>query len=72
MSKVVYGGQGVAFDVYNAIKTLHPEIKIDCFLVTEMGGNASTLGRIMVRELGEFIADKTKEEKNNIEVFIGT
>lgn len=72
MSTLIYGAQGVALGVYNAIKTLHPEIKIECFLVTAIGNNASILGGIPVRELKEFALEKTNEEKENIEVLIGT
>ena len=72
MKIVIYGAQGVALGANNAIKILHPEIKIECFLVTAMGNNASILGGIPVRELKEFVAEKTDEEKKNIEVLIGT
>ena len=50
MRTLIYGAQGVAFGAYKAIKTLHPEIKIECFLVTEIGNNAHILGGIPVRE----------------------
>lgn len=69
---VIYGAQGVALGTYNAIKELHPEINIQCFLVTSMGNNAPTLGGIPVRELNDFIAGMSQEEKDNIEVLIGT
>lgn len=69
---VIYGAQGVALGTYNAIKVLHPEINIQCFLVTSMGNNAPTLGGIPVRELNDFIAGMSQEEKDNIEVLIGT
>ena len=72
MEVIIYGAQGVALGTYNAIKTLHPEIKIECFLVTAIGNNAPILGGIPVRELNEFAAGKTDEEKKNIEVLIGT
>ena len=72
MGKCIYGAQGAALGAYNAIKTLHPEIKIECFLVTAIGNNAHILGGIPVRELQEFVAGKTDEEKRNIEVLIGT
>lgn len=72
MKLVIYGAQGIAYGVYKAIKTLHPEIMIECFLVTSIGNNASILGGIPVRELNEFVAEKTDEEKKNIEVLIST
>lgn len=69
---IIYGAQGIALGAFNAIKILHPEKKIECFLVTEMGNNSSTLGGIPVRELNEFVSRKTEEEKKNIEVLIAT
>ena len=72
MNTYIYGAQGVALGAYNAIKALHPEIKFECFLVTTIGNNAPILGGIPVRELNEFVAGKTDEEKKNIEVLIGT
>lgn len=69
---VIYGAQGIALGVYNAINLLYPEEKIDCFLVTERGINSSTLGGIPVIELLEFIKDKTEEEKANVTVLICT
>ena len=72
MEVIIYGAQSVALGAYKAIKILHPEIKIECFLVTEIGDNAHILGRIPVRELKEFALGKTDEEKKNLEVLIGT
>lgn len=72
MSTLIYGAQGVALGAFNAIKALHPEIEIECFLVTAIGNNAHILGGIPVRELNEFVAGKTDEEKENMEVLIGT
>ena len=72
MEVIIYGAQGVALGTYKAIKTLHPEISIECFLVTAIGNDAHILGGIPVRELNEFALGKTNEEKENIEVLIGT
>lgn len=72
MNLVIYGAQGVALGAYNAIKELHPEINIQCFLVTARGNNAPTLGGIPVRELNDYIEGMSQEEKDNIEVLIGT
>ena len=69
---VIYGAQGIALGAYNAIKLLHPEKKIACFLVTERGINSATLGGIPVTELSEYIKDKTEEEKANVTVLICT
>lgn len=72
MNLVIYGAQGIALGAYNAIKELHPEINIECFLVTAMGNNVSVLGGIPVRELQEFVSGMTQKEKDNVEVLIGT
>ena len=72
MRVVIYGAQGIALGAYNAIKLLHPEKKIACFLVTERGINSATLGGIPVIELSEYIKDKTEEEKANVTVLICT
>ena len=72
MKVVIYGAQGIALGAYNAIKLLHPEKKIACFLVTERGINSATLGGIPVIELSEYIKDKTEEEKSNVTVLICT
>ena len=72
MNLVIYGAQGIALGAYNAIKELHPEISILCFLVTSIGGNLPILGGIPVRELDEFVEGMTQDEKDDIKVLIGT
>lgn len=72
MNLVIYGAQGVALGTYNAIKELHSEIYIQCFLVTSMENNASTLGGVPVQELNDFVTGMSQEEKDNIEVLICT
>lgn len=72
MNIVIYGAQGVALGVYNSIKELFPSREIICFLVTEIGINATSLCGIPVRELAEFASDYTDKEKGNIQVLIAT
>ena len=72
MRLVIYGAQGVALGAYKAIKTVFPDKEVECFVVTAMGNNASVLGGIPVRELQEFVSGMTQEEKDNVEVLIGT
>lgn len=72
MNLCIYGAQGIALGAYNAINLLHPEIDIECFLVTTMENNPLELGGIPVRELNEFVVEKSDEEKKNIQVLIGT
>lgn len=72
MQIVIYGAQAIALGVYKAIKTLFPNQEISCFLVTEIKKNALVLGGIPVRELHEFAAGMSQEDKDNTEVLIGT
>lgn len=69
---MIYGAQGVALGAYKAIKIVFPNKEVECFLVTAMGNNASVLGGIPVRELQEFVSGMTQEEKDDVEVLIGT
>ena len=62
----------MALGAYKAIKTVFPEKEVECFLVTSMGNNAPVLGEIPVRELADFVSGMTQEEKDNVEVLIGT
>jgi len=72
MDLVIYGAQGIALGAYNAIKEIHSEINVLCFLVTAMDNNALMLGGIPVKKINDFVAGMSKEEKNHIEVFIAT
>lgn len=72
MRLVIYGAQGVALGAYKAIKTIQPHAIVECFLVTEIGSNASTLGGLPVRELGEFATALKDSEKNTVHILIGT
>lgn len=72
MRLVIYGAQGVALGAYKAIKTVFPNKEVECFLVTSMGNNAPVLGGIPVRGLADFVSGMTQEEKDNVEVLIGT
>ena len=72
MRLVIYGAQAIALGAYKAIKTVFPNKEVECFLVTTMGNNAPVLGGVPVRELADFVAGMTQEEKDNVEVLIGT
>lgn len=69
---VIYGAQGIALGVYRAIKTIFPDRKVVCFLVTSPDNNAPTLGGIPVRALKDFVSGMSQVEKDDTEVFIGT
>lgn len=72
MRLVIYGAQGIALGAYNAIKEICPEREVECFLVTSMRNNNPVLGGIPVRELEEFVDGMSQDEKDDIEVLIGT
>ena len=69
---VIYGAQGIALGAYDAIRILFPQREIICFLVTEMGINASELRGIPVCPLAAFASKFSPREKENIEVMICT
>lgn len=70
MRYVIYGAQSIAYGAYKAIKELFPEQEILCFIVSEMGTNAHTLGGIPVMELNDFLERTSLEEMKKIEVLI--
>lgn len=72
MKTVIYGAQGIALGAYNSIKELFPSCEILCFLVTKLEMNASSLSGIPVRELEEFASECSREDKDNMQVLIGT
>lgn len=70
MRYVIYGAQGLAFGVYKAIKELFPDQEILCFIVSEIGANASELGGIPVMELNDFLTRIPQDEREDVEVLI--
>ncbi len=72
MNTVIYGAQGYALGVYNAIKRLYPEMRITCFVVSRMGENASSLAGIPVMEIESFVKTVTDHERANIRFIIAT
>lgn len=72
MNLAIYGAQGYALAVYEAITTLYPKRKISCFLVTHMDGNAPVLGGMPVRELSAYAQGMSVEEKRKMEILIAT
>lgn len=72
MKIVIYGARGIALGTYRAMKSILPAIRIECFLVTSLSNNPEILEGLPVRELEEFVDGMTQEEKNNVEVLIGT
>lgn len=72
MDLVIYGAQGIALGIYEAIHNLYPIRNIRCFLVTEKGSNAEYLSGVPVLELESFADSLSTEEKGNIEILIAT
>ena len=72
MDIVIYGAQGIALGAYKAIKEIAPEKNVLCFLVTKRVNSASTLDGLSVRELEEFVSSLDAQNKESIEVLIGT
>ena len=72
MYLAIYGAQGTALGVYEAIHNLCPIRNIRCFLVTRRGSNAKCLSGIPVLELELFASSLSTEEKENIEILIAT
>lgn len=72
MDYILFGAQSIALSAYRAFHYLFPQRKICCFLVTQIGDNASVVEGIPVLELASFAQKLSQEEKNQIEVFIAT
>lgn len=72
MKLVIFGAQGYALGVYEAIKLLFPKREIPFFMVTKMGNNAPMLGGIPVREIAAISDELSAEDKRKYEVIIGT
>ena len=72
MDLVIFGAQGIALGAYHAIHNCCPKRNIRCFLVSELGENASVLAGIPVVEMAVFAGKLSQEEKENLEVLIAT
>lgn len=72
MRLAIYGAGGMALGAYKAIKEMFPDQEIMCFIVSERGTNASVLGGVPVLELGDFLESVPRDERNAVEVLIGT
>lgn len=72
MDIVIYGAQGIALGTYYAVRSLYPERKVPCFLVTERGINADTLAGMPVVELKEFLKRYSVEDRARFEILIAT
>ena len=72
MRLLIFGAQGYALGVFEAVKLLYPKREISFFMVTKIGNNASMLGGVPVREIDDVASELSTEDKKNYEVIIGT
>lgn len=72
MDLVIFGAQGIALGAYKAIHSCCPTRRVWCFLVSELGENASVLAGLPVRETASFAEGLSQKEKDNIEILIAT
>lgn len=72
MQLVIYGAKSIALGVCKAIRELHQDYPLCCFLVSSLQGNPSVLAGLPVRELVEFSEGLSQKEKDGIYVLIGT
>lgn len=72
MKLAIFGAQGYALGVYEAMRILYSDREISFFVVSKMGNNAKNLVGIPVREIASVAAEMTSEEKKDLEVLIGT
>lgn len=69
---IIFGAQGYALSVYNAIKTIYPTRRVLFFMVTKIGSNSTLLAQLPVREIESVSIEFSFDEKRNIEVLIAT
>ncbi len=72
MNLIIYGAQGYALGVYEALTALYPRRKISCFLVTRRKGNPRVLGGLPVKEFVAYAGGLSREEKRHTEILIAT
>ena len=72
MNLIIFGAQGYALGVFEAVKLLYPKREISFFMVTKIGNNATMLAGVPVREISDVASELSMEEKKNYEVVIAT
>lgn len=72
MELVIFGAQGIALGIYEALQELYPARKVRCFLVSTQRNNPRQLAGLPVCELVPFAEKLTREEKKRIQVLIAT
>jgi FlaA1/EpsC-like NDP-sugar epimerase len=66
----IYGAKSVALGVYKAVTLLYPDYKVDCFLVSSLENNPTSLAGVPVRAVGEYAT--SVEDKEDVHILIGT
>lgn len=72
MKLAIYGAQGMALAAVKAFTELYPQRAVTCFLVTELGNNASEVMGLPVMEAREYLAKYGAEARENAEILIAT
>ena len=72
MELVIFGAQGYALGVFEALKLLYPKRRVSFFMVSSLDNNAPVLAGIPVREIFEVANEKSSEQKKDFEVLIAT
>ena len=72
MDIIIFGAQGYALSVYEALNILYPQRNIRCFLVSEKEKNATMLRHLPVKEINTLSLEMTQEEKRHVEILIAT
>ncbi|WP_049960325.1 DUF4422 domain-containing protein [Pseudobutyrivibrio sp. LB2011] len=70
MRIVIYGAQGIALSVYEAFTISNPDKKVECFLVTSIGNNPSSLAGLPVRTLEDYSNDCVN--KSDVQILVAT
>lgn len=72
MKLAIYGAMSLALGTYRVLEKLYPDYPVECFLVSSLVNNPSTLAGKPVLELESFAAGLTPLEKKDMQVLIGT
>lgn len=72
MKIAIFGAQAIALGTYKAIKCLYPQVSINCFIVSNIGDNPSSLEGVSVYEIDEYVSLITEKEKKEVQIIIAT
>lgn len=72
MDLLIFGAQAIALGTYKAIQYLYPEQRIQGFLVSQKGANATVLCGKPVWEVESYEKGMSDEEKTNLKILIAT